>query len=162
MSGHNRRLCAAAVCRRRYRSSDGWAIECGRNCTEQNAWLGFRMSVFRALITRIQLCNNYRVISQSQRPRGLRRSSTASHLLRLWVRIPPGAWMFVVRQRSLRRADHSSRGALPSVGRRCVWSRNLVNEEAVTHWGLLAPKTQTNKLYNKITFINPSAFVGSV
>ena len=31
----------------------------------------------------------------SQWPRGLRRRSTAARLLRLWVRIPPGAWMFV-------------------------------------------------------------------
>jgi len=43
----------------------------------------------------------------------------------LWV-------LFVVRERSLRRADHSSRGILPTVVRRCVWSRNLVN--------LLAPE----------------------
>jgi len=28
-------------------------------------------------------------------------------------------------QRSLRRTDHSSRGVLPTVARRCVWSRNL-------------------------------------
>ena len=33
--------------------------------------------------------------SRSQEPRGLRRRSTASRLLRSWVRIPPGAWMFV-------------------------------------------------------------------
>jgi len=26
--------------------------------------------------------------------------------------------------------DHSSRGVLPTVARRCVWSRNLENEEA--------------------------------
>ena len=31
----------------------------------------------------------------SQRPRGLRRSSAAARLLRLWVRIPPGTWMSV-------------------------------------------------------------------
>jgi hypothetical protein len=31
---------------------------------------------------------------------------------------------------SLRRIDHSSRGVLPTVARRCVWSRNLENEEA--------------------------------
>jgi hypothetical protein len=31
----------------------------------------------------------------------------------------------VVRKRSLRRADHSSRGVLPTVLRRCVWSRNI-------------------------------------
>ena len=31
----------------------------------------------------------------SQWPHGLRRRSSAARLLRLWVRIPPGAWMFV-------------------------------------------------------------------
>ena len=35
-------------------------------------------------------------ICRSQWPRGLRRRSTAARLLRLWVRIPPEAWMFVV------------------------------------------------------------------
>jgi hypothetical protein len=34
-------------------------------------------------------------ICRSQWPRGLRRRSTAARLLRLWVRIPPGAWMYV-------------------------------------------------------------------
>ena len=33
--------------------------------------------------------------SRSQWPRGLRRRSAAARLLRLWVRIPPGAWIFV-------------------------------------------------------------------
>ena len=32
---------------------------------------------------------------RSQWPRSLRRRSAAARLLRLWVRIPPGAWMFV-------------------------------------------------------------------
>ena len=32
---------------------------------------------------------------RSQWPRGLRRRSAAARLLILWVRIPPGAWMFV-------------------------------------------------------------------
>jgi len=32
---------------------------------------------------------------RSQWPRGLRRRSTAARRLRLWFRIPPGAWMFV-------------------------------------------------------------------
>jgi len=40
----------------------------------------------------------------------------------------------------VRRADHSSRGILPTVERRCVWSRNLVNEKALAHWGVVAPK----------------------
>ena len=34
-------------------------------------------------------------LCRSQWPRGLRRSSAATRLLALWVRIPPGAWMFV-------------------------------------------------------------------
>jgi hypothetical protein len=39
----------------------------------------------------------------------------------------------------MRRADHSSKGVLPTVVRRCVSSRNLVNE-ALAHWGLLREK----------------------
>ena len=30
--------------------------------------------------------------------------------------------------------DHSSRGALPTVARRCVWSRNLVREEVIARY----------------------------
>jgi len=41
---------------------------------------------------------------------------------------------------TLRRADHSSRGVLPTVVRRCVWSRNLANEEALAHWELSRQK----------------------
>ena len=37
------------------------------------------------------------LISRSRYPRGLRRRSAAACLLRLWVRIPPSAWLFVVR-----------------------------------------------------------------
>jgi len=82
---------------------------------------------------------------RSQWLRGLRRRSAAARLLRLWVRIPPGHGCLsvvsvVCCQRSLRRADHSSRGVLPTAGRRCVWFGNLVNEEALTHWGLLRQK----------------------
>jgi hypothetical protein len=54
----------------------------------------------------------------------------------LWV-------LCVVRKRSLRVADHSSRGVLPTVVRRCVWYRNHVNEETMAHWGVVAPKTNT-------------------
>jgi hypothetical protein len=42
----------------------------------------------RISISTFELC-------RSQWPRALRRRSSASRLLRLWVRIPPGAWMFV-------------------------------------------------------------------
>ena len=37
----------------------------------------------------------YIIMCRSQWPRGLRRRSAATHLLRSWVWIPPGAWMFV-------------------------------------------------------------------
>ena len=43
----------------------------------------------------------------------------------------------VVRYRSLRRADPSSRGVLPTVVCHCVWSRNLNNEAALARVGLL-------------------------
>ena len=46
----------------------------------------------------------------------------------LWV-------LCVFGYRSLRRADHSSRGVLPNVARRCMWSRNLENEEAMARVG---------------------------
>jgi hypothetical protein len=67
-------------------------------------------------------------ICRSQWPRSLRRRSAAARLLRSWVRIPPGAWMFVVsvvccQVEVWRRADHSYRGVLPTVVRRSVWSR---------------------------------------
>ena len=38
-------------------------------------------------------CNQ--ILSRFQWPRGLRRRSTAARLLKLWVRISPGAWMSV-------------------------------------------------------------------
>jgi hypothetical protein len=37
----------------------------------------------------------YKTTCRSQWPRCLRRRSSATRLLRLWVRIPPLAWMFV-------------------------------------------------------------------
>ena len=55
--------------------------------------------------------------------------SHRGHGCLLWV-------LCVVRWRSLRRADHSSRGVQPTLVSRCVWSRNLVNEEALARWGL--------------------------
>jgi hypothetical protein len=41
----------------------------------------------------------------------------------------------VVRLRSLRRADRSSRGVLPTVLRRCVWSGNIKNMHSI-HYAL--------------------------
>ena len=55
-----------------------------------------------------------------------------------------------VRQRSLRRVDHSSGGVLPTVVCRCVCSRNLANEEALAHWGgCCAKNKRTNEQTNK-------------
>jgi len=49
---------------------------------------------------------------------------------------------------SLRRADRSSRGVLPTVVCRCVWSRNSKNEETMAHWVLLRQvNKQTKKIY---------------
>jgi len=46
----------------------------------------------------------------------------------------------VVRLSPLRLADHPSRGVPPTVVRRCVWSRNLVKDEAMAQWGAIASK----------------------
>jgi hypothetical protein len=54
----------------------------------------------------------------------------------LWV-------LCVVNKMSLWRADYSSIGVLSTVVRRYVWSRNLMNEEALAQWVLLCQK-QTN------------------
>jgi len=79
-------------------------------------------------------------ICRSQWPPGLslRHRSAVARLLRSWVRIPPDAWMFVYCECCVLSgrglcdgADHSSRGVLPTVMRRCVWSRNRKNEEAM-------------------------------
>jgi len=81
---------------------------------------------------------------RSQLPRGLRplacwdcgfESHRGMDVCLLWV------WC-VVRKRSLRRIDHSSRGVLPTVVRRCVWSRNLENEEAKVRYGAVKIQSQ--------------------
>ena len=68
---------------------------------------------------------NSLINSPSQWPSGLRRGSVDGRLLGSRVGIPPGAWMFVlnvcvVRYSSVRRADHSSRGVLPTVVCPCM------------------------------------------
>ena len=54
-------------------------------------WCWFLLALYKKFIFYI---NNIR-IRRSQWPRGLRRRSLAARLLRLWVRILLGAWMFV-------------------------------------------------------------------
>jgi hypothetical protein len=88
--------------------------------------------------------------SRSQWPSGLGRRSAAACLLRLCVRIPPGAAMSVcceccvlsgrgICDELITRPEESYR-----VWRVWVSSRNLVNEEAMAHWGLLRPHPQNN------------------
>jgi len=80
---------------------------------------------------------------RSRWPRGLRRRF--ARLLRLWVRNPPGSRMFVCCECCVLSADHSSRGVLPNVMRRCVWFINLRNEEALAHWGLLRSSSSSSE-----------------
>ena len=62
----------------------------------------------------------------------------------LWV-------LYAVRYRSLRRADRSCRGVLPTVVRRCVWSRNLKNDEAMTRIG--SQRHKKNQCWKIVFFI---------
>ena len=74
---------------------------------------------------------------RSQWPRGLMRRSAAARLLRSWVRILPSPWMFVCCECYVL----SGRGLCdepitrPEKSYRCVWSRNLMNEETMAHIG---------------------------
>ena len=52
-------------------------------------------------------------------------------------------------ERSLRRADHSSRGVLPPIAGRCLWSRNLKTEEATARVGLQR-QTKRKKIFQEI------------
>ena len=88
-------------------------------------WLEEILANIDTAIQRFLICDSYSLNRRSKWPRGLRCRSVATRLLKLWVRIPPGAWirclLCFVRHRSLGRTDHSSRGVLPTVVRRlCV------------------------------------------
>ena len=81
-------------------------------------------------------------ICRSQWTRGLWRRYATARLLRSWVRIPPGGhgYLSVVSvvccQVEVSATSWSLvQGVLPTVVRRCVWSRNLKNEEAMTRVG---------------------------
>jgi hypothetical protein len=57
-------------------------------------------------------------------------------------------------------SDHSSREVLPTVARRCVWSRNLEHEEAKAHYRVVKNTTtmecnvrKTNK--KRVLFVEP-------
>ena len=88
-------------------------------------------------------------LSRSQRPRGLRRGSVASRLLRWWVRSSRGAWMpvfcdcCVLSGRGL--CDELITRPEKSYWLWCVvWFRNLVNEEVLAHWGCYAKRGHIN------------------
>jgi hypothetical protein len=70
----------------------------------------------------------------------------------LWV-------LCVVRYRSLRRADPSSRGVLPTVVCHCVWSRNLEHEAVLARVGLLRQK-QTHALITISIAVGQDSSVG--
>jgi hypothetical protein len=74
-------------------------------------------------------------LRRSHWPRGLRRRFAVACLQRLWVRILCLVSVVFYQVEVLRRSDQSSRGILPTVVRRCVSSRNLVNEGALARWG---------------------------
>jgi len=90
----------------------------------------------------------------SQWSRGLSCGSAAVRLLGLRFRIPPWARMFVSCEccvlRYLRRADHTSRGVLPTLVRRCVCSRNLKNE-VMAHIG---PQRHRKNKHNFMRYDN--------
>jgi hypothetical protein len=87
-------------------------------------------------------------VSRSQWPRGLRCRSAAARLLRLRIRIPTGAWMFVVSVNVLLgRGLCVQRSPTESVALLCVRSRNLVNEEAIARCGLLRQKNKRRIYY---------------
>ena len=81
-------------------------------------------------------CSIY--VRWSQWPQSVRRGSAVTRLRRLWVRIPRGTWMVVFCESyvflgrglcdELTHSEESYR-----LVHHCVWSRNLKNEEAVTH-----------------------------
>ena len=83
---------------------------------------------------------------------GLRRRSAAARLLRSWVQIPPGKWMFVCCECCVL----SGRGLCDKLITRAgesyrlwcviVWSINLKNEEAMAHVGTQSHKKKVKKL----------------
>jgi hypothetical protein len=89
---------------------------------------------------------------RSQWPRRLRRGSVAARLLGSWVRIPPGGmdvcplWVLCfIAQGSLPRADHSSRGILPSVVCRTECDLETSKKEATwARFGLLCHRKGKN------------------
>ena len=68
---------------------------CVRNCYGIYGWLQSEKLDFDSRHENEFISSIRPSTSRSHWPRGLRRRSSAARLLRFWVRIPPGAWMFV-------------------------------------------------------------------
>ena len=96
------------------------------------------------------------LICRPQWPRGLRRRSAAARLLRSWIRIPPGTWMFVCCEC----CELSGRGLCDELITRphesyrlwCVVVcdlENLVNEEAMIRVGLQRQRKKYKEINHK-------------
>ena len=70
----------------------------GRNTRGFHFLWAWKLNMYFSQINNFWGHNSTRL---SRWPRGLRRRSAAARLLRFWVRIPPGAWMFVCCKRCL-------------------------------------------------------------
>ena len=103
-------------------------------------------SHFLCLIIQMIFCMEYRSLRWSWWPHGLRCGSADARLRRLWVWIPLGAWMSVCCECCVLSGRGLCDGLITcpeeSYQLVChyVWSRNLVNEEALSHWGLSQQK----------------------
>ena len=70
----------------------------GRQPTRTLQYLCRKLGIFRYCSSRTKITRCIKVLCRSLWPRGLRRRSATASLLRLWVRIPPGAWISVCRE----------------------------------------------------------------
>ena len=76
------------------KNSDGLTVALNINATYNNNRKNY-IIIHPPIIIIILLLLLLLLLRRSQWPCGLGRRSLAARLLRLWVRIPPGAWIFV-------------------------------------------------------------------
>jgi hypothetical protein len=109
------------------------------------------------------------VICWCQWPRGLRRRSTAARLLRLWIQIPPAAWMFVCCVCCVL----SGRGLCDELITRPEESYQLWRvvmcdketswyEEAIASAGMHSQREKLQGIYNYIVYLKQITFLGNV
>ena len=111
--------------------------------------IGFKLHLLILIVT---TCRH----AGPQWPRGLRRWYAAARMPRSWVRIPPGAWMFVCCECCVL----SGRGLCDELITRpektyrmwcvgCVWSGNLKNWEVMTRVGPQRHREKKNCRHGK-------------